>query len=197
MSGVPYSSTNVTSVTPSTFVFAQTALDEPGGSTPLINVNFRFNNLTLNTTWQFTGLPTGDEDWQLFDRWSTVPGFLFTELSPQASITLLTTGFLVDQTSYYRAESILHLKSQSTDTRNIAMQIGRKRNGTWERIGTPAISGHIKMNNSGASNTVTVSISEILSCIAGDEIGLFTTRVGEAGTVTAIRHTSKFSVQKL
>ena len=60
------------------------------------------------------------------------------------------------------------------------MQIGRKRNGTWERIGTPAISGYIKMNNSLEMNTVTVNISHIVQCQAGDEVGLFTTRIGDS-----------------
>ena len=119
------------------------------------------------------------------------------EISTKASFTVLTTGFKVKDAGYYKTESSLHLKSQSNDTRNIAMQIGRKRNGVWERVGTPAISGYIKMNNSLESNTVTVSISQILLCSAGDEVGLFTTQIGAAGNVTAIRRTSKFFIQKL
>ena len=199
MSGVPYSSSLQSPQ--NSVAFAQTVCYEPGGSTPLINVNHRHNsNLSLGSTWQSTGLPDGDEEWQLFDRWSDFQmgsGEYDYEISTKASFTVLTTGFKVKDAGYYKTESSLHLKSQSNDTRNIAMQIGRKRNGVWERVGTPAISGYIKMNNSLESNTVTVTISQILLCSAGDEVGLFTTQIGAAGNVTAIRRTSKFFIQKL
>ena len=167
MSGVPYSSS--LQVPQQSVAFGQTVCYEPGGSTPLIDVNYRNNlNLPMALTWQTTGLPNADAEWQLFDRWSdfqTGSDYDY-EISTGAFFTVQTTGFLVEQAGYYKAESTLHLKSQSTDSRNIAMQIGRKRNGTWERVGTPTISGYIKMNNSNESNTVTVSISQrIISTI--------------------------------
>ena len=196
MSGVPYSSS--LQLPQQSVAFAQTVCYEPLGDT--IDVNYR-NNLNLPTalTWQLSGLPIGDDEWQLFDRWSNLKtGSDYDyEISAGAPITVQTTGFVVEASGTYRVESSLHLHHTTTDTRNIAMQIGRKQGGTWQRVGTPSISGYHKNNNSQTTSTVTVNISHIVQCKAGDQVGLFTTRVGMAGKVTAIRRTSKFSIQKL
>ena len=185
---------------PSIFAYAHTVCYEPLGGSAVINVNYRNNlNLPTNLTWQLTGLPIGDAEWQLFDRWSDLQtgGEYDYEISAGAPIQVQTTGFVVQASGTYQVESSLHLHHTTTDTRNIAMQIGRKRGGTWQRLGTPSISGYIKNNNSQTSSTVTNNVSHIVQCQAGDEVGLFTTRVGMAGNVTAIRKTSSFRILRL
>ena len=185
----------------SIFAYAHTVCYEPLGGTAVINVNYRNNlNLSTSSTWQLTGLPVGDAEWQLFDRWSDAQygGGYGYEISAGAPITVQTTGFVVGTSGTYQVESSLHLHHTSTsDTRSIAMQIGRKRDGTWQRLGTPSISGYIKNNNSQTTSTVTVNVSHIVQCQAGDQVGLFTTRVGMAGHVTAIRKTSSFRILRL
>ena len=95
----------------SIFAYAHTVCYEPIGGTAVINVNYRNNlNLPTSLTWQLTGLPIGDAEWQLFDRWSDFQtGSEYDYESAGAPITVQTTGFVVGTSGTYQVESSLHL----------------------------------------------------------------------------------------
>ena len=83
---------------------------------------------------------------------------------------------------------------------NIAIQFAKKpaSSATFTRVGVPSLSGYMNYHgNSGAEALKSMHISSIFEFNPGDEIAIFTTRMGEFGLVHAIKKLCMLRIESL
>ena len=153
-------------------------------------------------------IPTADSEWQLFNSWSThsTAGHEFQyQISASAPYEVLGTGFKVLEKGIHKVTALMHASSSGTNYHNVALQLAKKvSGGSWVRIGAPSLSGYIREVNFTLNgqiyappNNYSINLSQIVSFESGDEVGVFSTRVGQQGTVLSPRKLSSFSIERL
>ena len=154
------------------------------------------------------GIPTADSEWQLFNSWSThsTAGHEFEfQISDSAPYQVLNTGFKVLEKGSHKVTCMMHAISTGTNYHNVALQLAKKASGgSWVRIGAPSLSGYLREVNFTLNgqiyappNNCSINLSQIVQCESGDEVAIFSTRVGQQGTVLAPRKLCSFSIERL
>ena len=198
---IPYSTSDSSSVTlPAAFAHTLCFTESYVAG---INLNF---SATASPA-VVNSIPTADSEWQLFDSWSTnsTAGHEFQYDISGTSYEVLSTGFRVLEKGAHRVTALIHASSSGTNYHNIALQIAKKASGgSWVRIGAPSLSGYIQEVNFTLNgqiyappNGCSITLSQIVQCESGDEVGVFSTRVGQLGTVLSPRKLSSFSIERL
>ena len=199
MTGVPYSA--VSPVT-TPVAFAQTISWVPFNQYAQlydgINVNY-FNNGARTV---FHGVPTDISEWQKLDIWSTSTGnndgYDFT-LSDSNVYKVLRHGFKIKQKGFHRVTCELGLEVYYSGRFNVAIQFAVKNasSATFTRVLAPVMSGYVNENNTAVDASRSVSISGVIECNSGDEVAIFTTGIGLAGDLTAIKKHCMLRIESL
>ena len=196
----------------------QTSVAESTDSTPAYAQTLCFtesyvagidiNHSTTASPAVVNGIPTADSEWQLFNSWSThsTAGHEFEyQISASAPYEVLSTGFKVLEKGIHKVTCIMHAISTGTNYFNVALQLAKKPvGGSWVRLGAPSLSGYLREVNFTLNgqiyappNNCSINLSQIVSFESGDEVGVFSTRVGQLGTVLSPRKLSSFSIERL
>lgn len=199
MTGVPYS--GISPVT-TPVAFAQTISWVPFNQYAQlydgINVNY-FNNAARTV---FHGVPTDINEWQKLDIWSTSTGnndgYDFT-LSDSNVYKVLRHGFKIKQKGFHRVTCELGLEVYYSGRFNVAIQFAVKNasSATFTRVLAPVMSGYVNENNTAVDASRSVSISGVIECNSGDEVAIFTTGIGLAGDLTAIKKHCMLRIESL
>ena len=199
MTGVPYS--GISPVT-TPVAFAQTISWVPFNQYAQlydgINVNY-FNNGARTV---FHGVPTDINEWQKLDIWSTSTGnndgYDFT-LSDSNVYKVLRHGFKIKQKGFHRVTCELGLEVYYSGRFNVAIQFAVKNasSATFTRVLAPVMSGYVNENNTAVDASRSVSISGVIECNSGDEVAIFTTGIGLAGDLTAIKQHCMLRIESL
>jgi len=200
--GVPYSGISLV-ITPG-IAFAQTISWMPPGDGVNVlldgkNVNY-FNTSSGRTV--FHGVPTDISEWQKLDIWSTTTGnndgYDFT-LSDSNVYEVLRHGFKIKQKGFHRVTCELGLEVYYSGRFNVAIQFAVKNasSTTYTRVGGPVMSGYINEHNSAVDASRSVSISGVIECNSGDEVAIFTTGIGLAGDLNAIKKHCMLRIESL
>ena len=165
------------------------------------------NHSTTASPAVVNSIPTADSEWQLFDSWSThsTAGHEFQYEISGTSYQVLSTGFKVLEKGAHRVTCMMHAVTTGTNYHNVALQIAKKASGgSYVRLGAPSLSGYLREVNFTLNgqiyappNNCSINLSQIVQCEIGDEVGVFSTRVGQQGTVLAPRKLSSFSIERL
>ena len=164
-----------------------------------INVNY-FNNNSGRTV--FHGVPTDISEWQKLDIWSTSTGnndgYDFT-LSDSNVYKVLRHGFKIKQKGFHRVTCELGLEVYYSGRFNVAIQFAVKNasSATFTRVLAPVMSGYVNENNTAVDASRSVSISGVIECNSGDEVAIFTTGIGLAGDLTAIKQHCMLRIESL
>jgi len=199
MTGVPYS--GISPVT-TPVAFAQTISWVPFNQYAQlydgINVNY-FNNAARTV---FHGVPTDINEWQKLDIWSTSTGnndgYDFT-LSDSNVYEVVRHGFKINQKGFHRVTCELGLEVYYSGRFNVAIQFAVKNasSATFTRVLAPVMSGYVNENNTAVDASRSVSISGVIECNSGDEVAIFTTGIGLAGDLTAIKKHCMLRIESL
>ena len=165
------------------------------------------NHSTTTSPAVVNGISTADSEWQLFDGWSThsTAGHEFEYQISGTSYQVLNTGFRVLEKGIHKVTALMHASSSGTNYHNVALQIAKKASGgSYVRLGAPSLSGYLREVNFtlygqiyAPPNNYAITLSQIVQCESGEEISVFTTRVGQPGAVLAPRKLSSFSIERL
>ena len=165
------------------------------------------NHSTTTSPAVVNSIPTADSEWRLFDSWSIhdEAGHEFEYQISGTSYQVLNTGFRVLKKGAHRVTCIMHAVTTGTNYHNVALQIAKKASGgSYVRLGAPSLSGYLREVNFTLNgqiyappNNCSINLSQIVQCDSGDEVGIFSTRVGQQGTVLSPRRLSSFSIQPL
>ena len=117
------------------------------------------------------------------DLWSITTGandgydYILSDLNVY---TVLRHGFRVHQKGFHKVFCTMTLDDTSNGHHNVAFQVRKKlaASSTFTRVGVPVTTGYIKRHSSGPWAGASVSLSAVVQCSAGDEIAIFSTRIG-------------------
>ena len=154
----------------------------------------------------FHAVPTDDSEWQRLDLWSITTGnndiYDYT-LSNANVYEVLRHGFKIKKGGFHRVTCELGLDiftNEPGNRYNIAIQFAKKpaSSATFTRVGIPSLSGYMNYHgNSAAEALKSMHISSIFEFNPGDEIAIFTTRMGEFGLVHAIKKLCMLRIESL
>ena len=197
---IPYSSSDSSVTLPA--AFAQT-LCFTESYVAGINLNYS----ATSSPAVVNAIPTADSEWQLFNSWSThsTAGHEFEYQISGTSYEVLGTGFRVLEKGSHKVTCMMHAISTGTNYHNVALQLAKKASGgSYVRVGAPSLSGYLREVNFTLNgqiyappNNCSINLSQIVQCESGDEVVVFSTRVGQQGTVLSPRRLSSFSIQPL
>ena len=154
----------------------------------------------------FHAVPTDDNEWQRLDLWSITTGnndgYDYI-LSNPSVYEVLRHGFKIKKKGFYRVTCELTLDiftNEPGQRYNIAIQFAKKTasSSTFIRVGIPSLSGYMNYHGGSAAEALkSMHISSIFEFNPGDEIAVFSTRMGEFGKVHAIKKLCMLRIESL
>ena len=205
MSMSPFrSATYNTTVKTSPVAFAQTISWVPFDARALFYDGINVNYINTPGRTLFHGVPTDINEWQRLDLWSTTTGnndgYDFN-LSDPSIYEVLRHGFKINQKGFHRVTCSLGLEVFLSGRFNVAIQFAVKNASStaFTRVGAPVMAGLPALGpvTLYVDASRTVSISGVIECNPGDEASIFTTGIGAAGDLYAIKKHCMLRIESL